>query len=38
MQEAIESRAGIAPLALSRDVMEILTAVRGQWGMQYPFE
>lgn len=38
MQEAIESRAGIAPLALSRDVMAILTAVRGQWGMQYPFE
>lgn len=38
LQEAIESKAGIVPLTMSRDVMEILTAVRGQWGMQYPFE
>ncbi|WP_195267665.1 Gfo/Idh/MocA family oxidoreductase [Eubacterium sp. 1001713B170207_170306_E7] len=38
MQEAVEAEAGTSPLALSRDVMEILTAVRGQWGMQYPFE
>lgn len=25
-------------LALSKDVMDILTSVRNQWGMQYPFE
>lgn len=38
MQAAIGGDAEIARLDLSRDVMEILTAVRAQWGMQYPFE
>lgn len=38
MEEAV---AGVKPnhtLALSKDVMDILTDVRMQWGMRYPFE
>lgn len=36
-----EAAAGMKPnltLALSKDVMDILTDVRMQWGMRYPFE
>lgn len=38
MQEYVRSQGGKENLQIVRDVMEILTAVRSQWGMVYPFE
>lgn len=38
MQEYVRSKNGAENLQLVRDVMQILTAVRSQWGMAYPFE
>lgn len=38
MQEYVENHSGEENLRMVCDVMEILTAVRGQWGMVYPFE
>lgn len=38
MQNYIRSQNGKENLQMIRDVMEILTAVRNQWGMVYPFE
>lgn len=38
MQEYIMNQSGEENLQIVRDVMEILTAVRNQWGMVYPFE
>lgn len=38
MQEYIWNQSGEENLQIIRDVMEILTAVRNQWGMVYPFE
>ncbi|MFD1776907.1 Gfo/Idh/MocA family protein [Paenibacillus rhizophilus] len=37
MEQAIKS-GGSATLQLSLDVMEIMSNVRGQWGITYPFE
>lgn len=38
MQEYVYSQDGKENLQMVRDVMDILTAVRNQWGMVYPFE
>lgn len=38
MQDYILNNGGKDNLKIVRDVMEILTAVRSQWGMVYPFE
>lgn len=38
MQNYVRSQGGKENLQIVRDVMEILTAVRNQWGMVYPFE
>ena len=38
MQEYVHSKNGAENMQLVRDVMQILTAVRSQWGMAYPFE
>ena len=37
MQQAV-GRGVARELALTKDVMTMLTAVRNQWGMKYPFE
>ena len=38
MQDYVWNNGGNENLAIVRDVMETLTAVRNQWGMVYPFE
>ena len=38
MQEYILNKSGQENLRIVRDVMEVLTAVRNQWGLVYPFE
>ncbi len=38
MQDYIWNHGGKENLRIVRDVMEILTAIRNQWGMVYPFE
>lgn len=38
MQDYVRSRSGQENLAIVRDVMETLSAVRSQWGLVYPFE
>lgn len=38
MQDYVHNQSGKENLQIVRDVMEILTAVRNQWGMVYPFE
>lgn len=38
MQEYILNKSGQENLRIVRDVMEVLTAVRDQWGLVYPFE
>lgn len=38
MQEYVRRQDGMENLEMVRDVMEILTAVRSQWGLVYPFE
>lgn len=38
MEEAVAGAKPNLTLALSKDVMDILTNVRMQWGMRYPFE
>lgn len=38
MQDYVLNNGGKDNLKIVRDVMEILTAVRSQWGMVYPFE
>lgn len=38
MQEYVRSQSGTENLRIIRDVMELLTAVRNQWGMKYSFE
>ena len=38
MQEYILNKSGQENLRIIRDVMQVLTAVRNQWGMTYPFE
>ncbi len=38
MQEYVRNQSGQENLQIIRDVMEILTSVRNQWGMVYPFE
>ncbi len=38
MEEAVLGREPNRTLGLSKDVMDILTEVRRQWGMRYPFE
>lgn len=38
MEEAVAGAKPNLTLALSKDVMDILTDVRMQWGMRYPFE
>ena len=38
MQDYVRNHSGQENLDLVRDVMKTLTAVRGQWGLVYPFE
>ena len=38
MQEYILNKSGQENLRIVRDVMDVLTAVRDQWGLVYPFE
>ena len=38
MQEYILNKSGQENLRIVRDVIEVLTAVRNQWGLVYPFE
>ena len=38
MEQAVIGTEQESTLKLSMDVMELLTAVRNQWGMKYPFE
>lgn len=38
MQEYILNKSGQENLRIVRDVMDVLTAVRDQWGLGYPFE
>lgn len=38
MQDYVQNQGGQENLQMVRDVMEILTAIRNQWGMVYPFE
>ena len=38
MQDYVHGKNGKENLQIVQDVMEILTAVRNQWGMEYPFE
>ena len=38
MQDYVLNHSGQENLQIIRDVMQVLTAVRNQWGMSYPFE
>lgn len=38
MQDYVLNHGGQENLQIIRDVMQVLTAVRNQWGMVYPFE
>lgn len=38
MQEYVRNQSGEENLCMVQDVMDILTAIRMQWGMVYPFE
>ena len=38
MQDYVMNHGGQENLRIIRDVMQVLTAVRNQWGMTYPFE
>lgn len=38
MQEYVRNHSGEENLQIIRDVMELLTTIRTQWGMVYPFE
>lgn len=38
MQEYIEQRTEKEPFSLTKDVTCLFSAIRNQWGLQYPFE
>ena len=38
MQDYVWNHGGEENIAMVQDVMDILTSVRNQWGMVYPFE